>query len=241
MYKRQVLNSGIMASYETKEKEYSFGLNIEPGLELRESYSLKVSQDKMEAYARFYPPSVNGGRMTAEEFLRDLEIKGIKFGVLVEEIRQFMAFPQYCTDLKVAVGAPVRHGTDARIEYYFETELNTKPTLNEDGSVDFFNLNTVSHCKKGELLARRFPEDPGDLGKNIYGERMNPREVKRDALRYGKNVILSEDRQTLTADANGHVTLSDGVVSVSNVLELENVDISTGNICLLYTSPSPRD
>ncbi len=229
-YDLHVLNSGIMASYETKEKEYSFGLNIEPGLELRESYSLKISQDKMEAYARFYPPSVNGGRMTAEEFLRDLEIKGIKFGVLVEEIRQFMAFPQYCTDLKVAVGAPVRHGTDARIEYYFETELNTKPTLNEDGSVDFFNLNTVSHCKKGELLARRFPEDPGDLGKNIYGERMNPREVKRDALRYGKNVILSEDRQTLTADANGHVTLSDGVVSVSNVLELENVDISTGNI-----------
>lgn len=229
-YDLHTLNSGIMASYAAQEKEYLFGLNTEPGLELRESYTLNISQDKMSAFARFYPPSVHGERMTAEEFLRDLEIRGIKSGVLEDAIRHFMSTPQYCMDLKVAEGTPVRHGKDARIEYCFETDLSTKPTLNEDGSVDFFNLNTVSHCKKGDILARRFPEDPGDFGKNIFGERLSPREVKRENLRFGKNVILSEDRQMLTADADGHVTLSDGVVSVSNVLEVENVDISTGNI-----------
>lgn len=229
-YDLHILNSGILASYESQEKEVSFRLNMEPSLEIRESYLLKISQDKMEAFARFYPPSAQGERMMVDEFLRDLEIKGIRAGILTEEIKQFFAFPQYCTDLKIAVGTPVRHGTDARIEYYFETDLSTKPTLKEDGSVDFFNLNTVSHCKKDDILARRFPEDPGEVGKNIYGERINPREVKRDNLRFGKNVVLSEDKQTLVAGANGHVTLSDGVVSVSNVLEVENVDISTGNI-----------
>lgn len=229
-YELHMLNSGIMASYESEEKEFSFEINSDSYMEIRESYTLNVSQDKMQAVVRFYPPSANGERMTAEEFLRDLEIKGIRFGILEEEIRLFLNSPQYCTDVKVAEGRPVRHGTDARIEYYFETDLNTKPALKEDGGVDFFNLNTISHCKKGDILARRFPEDPGDFGSNIYGERMNPREVKRDALRFGKNVILSEDKQTLTTDVNGHVTLIDGVVSVSNVLELENVDISTGNI-----------
>lgn len=229
-YDLHILNNGVIESYGSQADEYSFRVNDSVGMEIRESYSLKISPDKMQASARFYPPSVHGEKMTAEEFLRDLEHKGIKFGILTEEIVSYFRNPKYCTDIKVAEGQPVRHGTDARIVYYFDTDLSTKPTLNEDGSVDFFHLNTVSHCKKGELLARRFPEDPGEPGKNIYGERTNPREVKRDPLRFGKNVILSEDKQMLTSDADGHVTLNDGQVVVSNVLELENVDISTGNI-----------
>ncbi len=229
-YDLHILNNGITASYESAAAEHSFRVNEDDNLEIRECYSLTINPDKMQASARFYPPSVHGERMTAEEFLKDLEHKGIKFGILTNEITSFFSDSCYCTDITVAEGRPVRHGTDARIEYYFETDLSTKPTLNEDGSVDFFHLNTVCHCKKGDLLARRFPEDPGDPGINIYGERTNPREVKRDPLRFGKNVILSEDKLTLTSDTNGHVTLNDGQVIVSNVLEVENVDIATGNI-----------
>lgn len=229
-YDLHALNSGILASYEAGADEHSFGLNNEKGLEIRESYSLKISPDKMQASARFYPPSVHGERMTAEEFLRDLDIKGVKFGILTSDIESYFKDSRYCTDIVVAEGQPVRHGTDARIEYYFDTDLSMKPTLNEDGSVDFFHLNTVCHCKKGDLLARRFPEDPGDPGYTIYGERLNPREVKRDPLRFGKNIILSDDKQTITADADGHVTLNDGQVVVSNVLQVENVDMATGNI-----------
>lgn len=229
-YDLHILNNGITASYESEAAEYSFRVNEDKNLEIRECYSLKVSPDKMLAAARFYPPSVQGERMTAEEFLKDLEHNGIKAGILSNEITSFFDDPRYCTDINVAQGRPVRHGMDARIEYYFDTDLSTKPTLNEDGSVDFFHLNTVCHCKKGDLLARRFPEDPGDPGINIYGERTNPKEVKRDPLRFGKNVILSEDKQTLTSDTDGHVTLNDGQVNVSNVLEVENVDTATGNI-----------
>lgn len=229
-YDLHILNNGITESYESQADEYSFKVNDDTILEVRESYTLMISPDKMQASARFYPPSVHGERMTAEEFLRDLEHKGIRFGILKDMIASYFGSPRYCTDFLVARGQPVRHGTDARIEYYFDTDLNTKPTLNEDGSVDFFHLNTVCHCKQGDLLARRFPEDPGDSGTNIYGELSKPREVKRDPLRFGRNVLLSEDKLTLTAETDGHVTLSDGLVAVSNVLELENVDISTGNI-----------
>ena len=54
--------------------------------------------------------------------------------------------------------------------------------------------------------------------------------MKRTTLRFGHNITLSEDRKTLTADVDGHVMLVEGKVFVSNVLEVENVDISTGNI-----------
>lgn len=228
-YDLLMLNQGIVNSFDS-ETEYVFTLNLDSALELRENYVLTISPDKMQAYARFYPPSENGERMTIGEFLGDLVHKSIRFGILEEEIAGFFANPQYCTDIKVAEGKPPRHGRDAKIEYYFETDLSTKPTLKDDGSVDFFNLKTVSHCRQGEILARLFPEDPGDRGRSIYDEEIAPREVKQEKLKFGKNVTLAENQLELVAGADGHVTLSGGVVSVSNILQVENVDMSTGNI-----------
>lgn len=228
-YDLHMLNQGITNSFDMGT-EYVFTLNLDSALELRENYVLAISPDKMQAYARFYPPSAEGERMTAGEFLSDLVHKSIRFGILEDEITGFFANPQYCTNIKVAEGKPARHGTDAKIEYYFETDLSTKPTLKEDGSVDFFNLKTVSHCKQGDVLARLFPEDPGEPGRSVYDEMIKPREVRPEKLNFGKNVILSEDRLEITAAVDGHVTLSNGVVSVSNILQVENVDISTGNI-----------
>ena len=228
-YDLHMLNQGITNSFGT-EGEHVFTLNLDSNLELRESYSLAISPDKMHVYARFYPPSAGGERMSAGEFLGDLVHKSIRFGILEDEISSFFVNPQYCTNIKVAEGKPARHGTDAKIEYYFETDLNTKPTLKDDGSVDSYNLNTISHCKQGDVLARLFPEDPGEPGRSIYDENISPREVKQEKLNFGKNVVLSEDRLELTAAVNGHVTLLNGVVSVSNVLQVDNVDMSTGNI-----------
>ena len=123
-----------------------------------------------------------------------------------------------------------RKGTDAKIEYFFETDLHAKPTLKEDGSVDFFHLNTLNHCKKGDILARLHPGDPGEYGTDIYQEKIKPRTIKQAVLKYGRNIMISDDRQVLTTQVNGHVSLVEGKVFVSDVLEVENVDNSTGNI-----------
>ena len=84
--------------------------------------------------------------------------------------------------------------------------------------------------KKGEVLARLYPEDPGENGTTIYGEIVKPREVKRKHLEFGRNITLSPDRLQITSDVNGHVALVQDKVFVSDVLEVENVDTSTGDI-----------
>lgn len=229
-YDLHMLNKGIQEALEAQGKEYLFTLNTEASMEIRESCQIFASQDRMLVSARFYAPSVNGERMTFREFMGDLAQKNIKFGIMEKELEEFFENPQYCTNILVAKGEPPRHGTDARIEYYFETDLTAKPTLKEDGSVDFFHLNTISHCKEGDVLAKLFPEDAGEDGTSVYGEKIKPRAVKRETLRFGRNISLTEDRMMIKSDVNGHVTLVDGKVFVSNVLEVENVDNSTGNI-----------
>lgn len=168
--------------------------------------------------------------MNASEFLNDLHHRQIVAGIQTEAVEAYFENRKYCTDFVVAEGRTPRHGTDARIEYYFNTDLRAKPTLQEDGSVDFFHLNTINHCKENDILARLIPGDPGEFGENILGAKLKPRDVKRETLRGSQNTRFSEDRTELISSVNGHVVLVEGKVFVSNVYQVENVDNSTGDI-----------
>lgn len=221
---------GIQDAADAENNEFLFLVNKELVPEIMESYILNVSPDNMQVTACFYPPSMKGKRMTVKDFLEELSGKGICYGILNERIEKFFEAPVYCTEIIVARGKEPRHGTDARIEYYFDTDLHAKPTLGEDGSVDFFHLNTINHCKKDDVLARLIPEDRGEEGISVYGEHIKPRDVKRASLKFGRNITLSEDKCTITSNVDGHVMLTDDKVFVSNVLEVENVDTATGNI-----------
>ena len=52
--------------------------------EIPETYSMKVSEDGMTAYARFLPASENGRRMTKDDFLKDLRFRKISYGIDME-------------------------------------------------------------------------------------------------------------------------------------------------------------
>lgn len=196
----------------------------------REMMMVTISPNKMEASVRFYPPSVQGFKLDKDDIYADLQNAGVRYGADSDVIDMFLQKRVYCTDFVFAVGKPVRHGTDASIEYFFKTDLRARPTLNEDGSVDFFNLNTMNHVKKGDLLARLTREDPGEYGINVCGEQVKPRDVKRLKLRYGRNIVVNEDHTEAYCEVNGHVTLVDDKIFVSDVYTAENVDNSTGDI-----------
>ena len=198
---------------------------------LREDYKLEISPDAMEAKVIFYPPSSTGKRLSADDFIKDLKLRNIKSGIQYKVIKDhFGDDPSYCIPLSIALGKKPRNGSDAKIEYYFNTNPSIKPKEREDGSVDFYNLDVISPCKKGDVLARIIPADPGEYGETILGMRIKPRDVKNAALKFGRNIELSQDRLTITSMVNGHVTLVEDKVFVSDIFQVENVDLTTGNI-----------
>lgn len=195
-----------------------------------EFVKIDIAPDNMSATARIIPPFEGGEPMSYNEFIRELSSRGIISGIDEDGIKLMLDNRKYCTDFIVATGTKPVQGTDASIEYFFNTDLRVRPTLNEDGSVDFFNLNMINHCKQGDLLAKLTPQVPGQLGMNIKGERIKPRDVRPAMLKYGHNITMSEDKTELYSDVNGHVSLVEGKVFVSNIFEVENVDNSIGNI-----------
>lgn len=229
-YDLPALKQGIQTANQGLEKERLLPLTSRFFPPVPEFYKMSVSSDRMKVLIRLYPPSSGGGRISAERLCRELEQQKIIHGVKKEETAVFFANPQYCTDFAVAEGTPPRHGTNGRIEYLFSTDVSSKPAWKEDGSVDFFHLNNITHCSKGQVLARLIPEDPGDFGYTVYGEKIRPRDVKKLSLKPTNHVSLSEDKLALIAEVDGHVTLVEDKVFASNVLTVEHVNSVTGNI-----------
>lgn len=196
----------------------------------KECFKLRVTSDKMQAYAKFYAASEGGRNLTLDEVVHELWEQGIKAGVDKTAIGRFMDSREYLEEILVAEGLQPRQGQNGYIEYLFNVDNKAKPTLLEDGSVDFFHLNIVTSCKKGDVLARMHPEVPGVAGTNIYGEPIRPAEVHSVRFEYGKGIEVSEDGSSLISLVDGHVELVQGSVFVSDVLVVENVDNATGNI-----------
>lgn len=197
---------------------------------VNEKCDIQVFSDKMSAIMRVFPGSVGGESLTKETIMETISNAKVKSGIDMEAIDAFLANRQYCTDIIVAKGALPTAGRDAKINYYFDTNNKARPELKEDGSVDFFKLNTLHHCTKGQVLAEIIPEEKGQDGYDVYGTVMLAREVKKAKFDHGRNLQISEDGLKLMSMVDGHATLVNGAVFVSDVYSVEDVGPSTGNI-----------
>lgn len=213
------------------EKEEEIHIGAWRGYHEQEKMKISVSGDRMLVYARFFAPSNQGQVMNEEEIYKDLEAYGIKVGIQEAVIKEFVAKREYCKEILIAKGIPPTQGKDAKIDYLFNTNPNLKPKKNEDGTVDYHQLNTINPVEKGQCLARMEKEIPGQDGTNVYGEVVPARQVKSKKFSFANNIRLSEDGTEIYSMVTGHVSLVKDKVFVADVYEVPaDVDTTTGDI-----------
>lgn len=198
---------------------------------VKEYMKMSVSEDKMIAKVRFYPPSSDDKRLSVEEMKNKLHEAGIVYGIDETVLEKQVKNPVYGTDFVVAHGKEVCEGKNAYIEYMFNTDRGIKPKHNEDGSVDFHQLNNISHINEGDTLAILHPAVNGKTGTDVMGGLVRPHQVSQKVLKFGKNIGITEDKQRIYSLVNGHAVLQGDRVFVSNVYDVPgDVDNSTGDI-----------
>ena len=226
-FDRGELNRGLAA----KEGDQRLYVGEWNGYEENESIEVNVSMDKMLAFCRFYPPSGKGKMLSEEAILDELMSRKIQVGIQKEEIQKFLKERQYCSNYVLAKGIPPVNGKDAKVEYFFNTNLNLRPKKNPDGTVNYHELNTISHVEEGQLLARLHPAVPGKPGKDVFGGEINGRQEKTLKLEFGNNITLSEDQTEIYSNVTGHASLVNRKVFVANVFEVPaDVDNTTGDV-----------
>ncbi len=226
-YNIKELADAITSLYEEKE----MCLTQESCLPEDEYLDLIVDESRLKAIGVFYPPTSKGKLMSRQEIVNTLIHSGIKYGVVEKSIDSFMADRSYCEEIVLAEALLPVQGKNATITYNFKTEGFGKPKTNEDGSVDFHQLDMINKVNANDILAVLEPVDFGKPGLDIFGNVLKPLKVIAKILRHGGNIHLSEDKTIMYSDVSGHVTLIEDRVFVSNTYEVPaDVSVASGDI-----------
>lgn len=193
---------------------------------------LLISRDCMAAWVYVIPP-LNGGPDITEENLRSLLAQErVKTGILDESVKSIAKEHIYDQVLLIARGVLARNGIDGSIKDYFERVVQLEFEEDENGSVDYKNLNNIQAVKEGQVICEITPAVPGENGMTIEGQ-VYPCTIKGTpiAVPAGRNTQLSEDGTLLISQKTGHVTFSNGKFQVDPLLKINgNIDNSTGNV-----------
>lgn len=199
-------------------------------------FVIDISKDEMKATCTINPPTLGGADINAEQIKKALTTQGVVAGISNEKIDALVDSPVYNEPVVVAEAVLPVDGRDAYMVYNFETDrskIRAKEAAN--GQVDFKELNLIQNVVAGQPLAQKNLPEQGKAGKTLFGRYLEAKNGRDIQIPLGKNVKVDIDGRTVLAEINGQVLLLNGKICVEPVMEVDGVNIKTGNITFLGT------
>ena len=113
------------------------------------------------------------------------------------------------------------------LDYDMSIETGKK---SEDGSIDFKERSFIHNIDAGIQIAHFIPEKPAVDGLDIYDEVLEAHYDEDPCYKIGNNLKVESDGINIKSAIKGILVNNNNTISVSNVIEIEKVDLSTGNI-----------
>ncbi|MBQ8280227.1 MAG: DUF342 domain-containing protein [Roseburia sp.] len=191
---------------------------------------VQTNNSEMEAYLQVPTPEDEKG-YTIGYLHALLEQNGIRYGIIDAALKRIIDGQIYNQPVLVASGNPAVDGVDGYYEYKFNTYRDSKPQMKEDGSVDYWSVNSIQSVIAGDVIAIYHPPVQGADGTNVRGAAVLAKRGKDQAMLKGKGFVRSEDGLTYTAEIDGKIEMQGDRIMVLAIHEIGgDADISTGNI-----------
>lgn len=197
---------------------------------------LLVSEDAMAAYLEIHPPDRTGRGLNGELILQLMAAHGVTRGLRKRHIRRAVEFAathrRVLPKVMVARGRPPEDGRDAVIEMLVQAGKQPGRLVAPTENMDFRERNAISSVRRGDLLARRTPPEPGVEGWTVRGEPIAAKPGADVQFQPQPNVVISEDGRELQAGLDGMLTvLAPNKIAVFEVFEVQgDVDYRVGNL-----------
>jgi uncharacterized protein (DUF342 family) len=134
-----------------------------------------------------------------------------------------------------AEGQKAQPGQNADIDY--KVKINKGNIIfgeDDQGNVDFRNLQLVENVTAGQVLAVKIPADRGVIGISVTNKTTPVKPGKDIQMKFGKGVMISNDGMELTAAINGQVVFKKNILSIEDLHVVPgDVGPQTGNINFL--------
>lgn len=193
----------------------------------KEHLSLELRAGNMEAYLTIGVPN---GLVEREVLLDFLKEKKITVGIDEGVVEQVCKGEYGQAPILIAQGFIPLKGEDGWYEYFFRTDVQKRPKVLEDGSADYKDIEWFEVVKEGQKIAYYHEAKEGTDGYDVLGNVIKGRKGTEKRVLKGKGFRLEEDKKTYTALYNGMIRLEDEEVSVVNHVELDEINMTTGNI-----------
>ncbi len=200
------------------------------------TFYIDVTPDEMKANIIATAATFGGADISYARIEKLLSNQNLSKNIVPEKVAEFVDNPVYGIPFTVAEGREPVDGRDSYISYKFEvdkTKLRLKES--ESGQIDFKELNRVQNVVEGQPLAEKILPERGRNGITLYGRFIEAKNGKDVALPLGKNVKVDSDGRTILAAVSGQVLLLNDKINVEPIMELDGINIKTGNITFLGT------
>jgi len=192
-------------------------------------FLLEISEDLMGAYLTLVPPQ--GGRARAVEVVNEIRARGITHGIMHEKLRGALSAGQ-CSKLLIAKGDEPIEGQQARFESLLEEKEEELAEVDEDAVVSYADLGHLLLINVGDPLMRRIPTVEGINGVNLKGQVVLAKPITE--ITFNKDCVGTEVKEDnpdlLVAAIAGQPSLITNGVKINPIVEIEDVDLSTGNV-----------
>lgn len=192
--------------------------------------TVRVSSDEMEAYLKVPTPPENTN-YTIRELQEALDRNNVRYGVISSALTDIISGKLYDQEVLVARGTAPIHGVDGYYEYFFNKRVDNKPLIREDGTVDYWSVNSIEAVDAGKVIAEYHPPVQGTDGMGVRGKVIFAKRGKEQAMLKGKGFDRSEDNRIYTASIDGKIEVMNDRITISAIHEISgDADISKGNI-----------
>lgn len=192
-----------------------------------DDFELNMTSGGIEAFITMKQEGMRIDRESLIESLADMEVT---YGLIEENIDKICKGEYEKRPIPIARGSIPKKGADGWYEFFFKTEVDRKPRILEDGSVDYHTMDKYTVVKEGDLLAVYHDAEEGEPGYAVNGTAISGKKGIEQELLKGNGFILSEDKHRYTAAIEGMVELKGGILNVIKHLEVGDVTLATGNI-----------
>lgn len=194
-----------------------------------QTIDIRITPDGLSAFLKIVPKIDE--QVSMEQVKNELEARQVIYGIDWDLVESIVEEKRYFLEFQIAKGVEAQDGKDGYFEYLFDTNVDVKPKILKDGSVDYKSMGEVPVVKENQELVRYHPATLGKNGKNVRGEEIIGRTGKDLQVLKGKGFILSEDKTLYRAAITGKVIAKPRMLKVSSVLEINgDVSISTGGV-----------
>lgn len=192
-----------------------------------EDFIFEFGPNDMEAYITVLP---HGKEVTKDRLLEILEQNNIRMGILENAVDKIVSGQCGRGAILIAQGQIPYKGEDGFYEFFFRTDLERKPKVLPDGTVDYRHMNWFEMVKAGQKLAYYHEAREGADGYSVTGNIIKARKGMEQRVLRGTGFKLAEDKRTYVAVFDGMIQMEDNEIKITQHLLLEEVNLATGDI-----------